>query len=177
MENGQISGILKSLRSWGQFYFSSRIKVNSQFHRVYCLGCSNHKPIFSLKNAGNGVLESQILKLFWGSNWPRTPLDAHAFGTSKIGKRSSSMIVWVRMFWLPESGSHLQSQVKSQSDDGIYASGHGWSDWLVLSWCERSSKRESCSDGVVVIVLLLFSIHLLFVEVRRFCLRSCMSCL
>ena len=44
-------------------------------------------------------------------------------------------------------------------------------DWSVLLWCHWSSKCGSCSDWLVV-VLLLFSIHLLFAEVCWFHLRS-----
>ena len=50
--------------------------------------------------------------------------------------------------------------------------------WIGQFCCDVIGRHESCSDWLVV-VFLLFLINLLFVEVFvevcRFCLRSCMS--
>ena len=91
------------------------------------------------------------------------------------------VIIWVRVVFNRKTvagdwhfdylcGSHLQSQVKSRHQMMVFMP----LDWSVLSWRDWSSKRESCSDWSVV-VLQLFSIHLLFVY--QFRLRSCVSCL
>ena len=93
------------------------------------------------------------------------------------------MIVWVKVvfrktaccwwltFWLPERQSSSESREESSSDDGVYVSCLG-SNRSVLSWCDWSSKHESCSDWSVVVAVI-FDPSV----VCWFRLRSCMSCL